>query len=157
MLKDKYFVGFLAGLVAVIPMDVLDYLNYVILKTWGYKHILYADYASAALLQGHASKNLFEFMSGQLFHIIHCGMVGSLYVFMLYLTREPSNVFKGWLCGALTWFTAFLTGVYFRIELYVQAEMYTVLSDLLTSSLFGIVLAIAFYKLKQKFMPDEHL
>lgn len=146
-IKDKYVIGFIAGLLAVIPMDILDYSIYGLLKMLGYTHILYADYTAAAILQGQPSRNLFEFICGQIFHMVHCGLMGSLYIFILHLSKEGSTLFRGWLIGVITWFLAFLTGVMFKIDLFVEAQMHTVLSDLITSSIYGIFLALVLEKL----------
>lgn len=155
--KDKYFIGFLSGLIAAIPMNVMDYLIYILLKILGYQHIVYADYATATLLEGKASFNVFELISGQVFQIIHCGIVGSLYVFLLYVLKERSNLFKGWLIGIITWFIAYLTGVHDQIDLFIMTEMYNVVANLLTTSIFGITMALVFNKLWRKFKPDENV
>jgi hypothetical protein len=155
--KDKYFIGFLAGIIASVPMDVLDFLIYIIFKILGYQHIVYADYATATLLEGKVSFNMFELVAGQVFQIIHCGIVGSIYVVLLYVLKERSNLFKGWLIGIITWFIAYLTGVHDRIELFMMTEMYNVLANLLTSSVFGISMALVFQKLWRKFKPDENV
>lgn len=154
--KDKYFIGFLSGVIAAIPMDVLDFLIYIFFKILGYQHIVYADYATATLLEGKVSFNMFELACGQLFQIIHCGIVGSIYVALLYAFKERSNLFKGWLIGIITWFIAYLTGVHDHIELFMITEMYNVLANLLTSTVFGLSMALIFQKLWRKFKSDEN-
>jgi hypothetical protein len=139
----KFKVAFLSGLVSGVLMDIFDYTIYLILKAFGIKHILYADYMVAALLQGKPSANAFEFISGQFFHLIFTGTIGCLYIYIITRLGEKNDLFKGWLIGGIgVWFVAFMIGVLYKIELYVAAEMLTVICDFFTASLYGIILSV---------------
>lgn len=142
---DKYKISFLSGLLAGVILDVLDYLSFLIQKVFHIKHILYADYMVAALLQGKPPHNIFEFICGQFFHLVFTGAIGCVYILVLTFIHEKNTIFKGWLISGIgVWFITFTIGVLYKIELFVKAQMNTVLSDFITASIFGIVLSIIY-------------
>lgn len=152
---DKYKISFLSGVLAGVILDVADYISFLIQKSFQIKHILYADYMTAALLQGKPSKNVFEFLCGQFFHLIFTGFIGCVYIFVLTAIREKNTIFKGWLISGIgVWFIAFLIGVLYKIELFVKVQMNTVLSDFFTASIFGIALSIIYGYFEDKYKHE---
>lgn len=138
---DKYQKSFLSGVLAGVILDIFDYISYFIQKLFHIKHITYPNYMAAALLQGKPARNVFEFLSGQFFHLVFTGCIGCVYIFILTSIREKNTAFKGWLIGGIgTWFFTFMIGVLYKIELFVAAEMNTVISNFITASIFGIAI-----------------
>jgi hypothetical protein len=151
---DKYKISFLSGVLSGVILDILDYISFLIQNLFKLKHILYADYMIAALLQGKPPQNIFEFLSGQFFHLIFTGSIGCIYIFILTSIREKNTIFKGWLFGGNgVWFVAYMIGVLYKIELFIKAQINTVLSDFCTASIFGIALATIYGYFEDKYNP----
>lgn len=153
---DKYQIALISGILAGMILDVADALSFLIQKAVGLHHILFQDYMVAALLHGKPSQTVFEFICGQFFHLMFTGVIGCFYVVILAFIKEKNSVFKGWLIpGILVWFVTFMIGMLYRIELFVNAEINTVLSDFLTASIFGIAFALIYERLIHRYHVDK--
>lgn len=149
---DKYQIAFISGTLAGILLDALDAASLVIQRAFGLRHILYLDYLAAMLLHGQPAQGVFEVVCAQFFHLMFTGAIGCVYIALLTLLKDKNSVFKGWLiAGVGIWFSAFMTGVLYRISLFVQAEMNSVLSDFITASIFGIALALIYEHLTRRY------
>lgn len=151
-MQDKYKIAFISGMIAGFFMDIGDYLFYFLFKLFGLKHILHAEYMIAMILKGVAPENYFELISGQLIHILFTGILACFYIFVISFMRAKNNLFRGWLmAGVGIWFSIFVVAILFKVKLFTDASIFTVIADFFTASTFGILTAYFYSYFRKKY------
>lgn len=141
IVTDKFTRGFLAGLIGGISMDIVDYISSI----FNIVKVTYADWAGYMLF-GEKPRNILEITVGLIGHIFFCGILGVLFAYLIVAVKFKYLLFKAWIFGLTIWTIMYSISV--LAHLYDLSILYldTVLSDMVTSSIFGLSLGYA-YKL----------
>lgn len=148
-MRDKVIAGFIAGLAGGLVMNLLDQVSYFI----GIAQVIHPDWATALIL-GTRTTNLPEFLFGLLMQLFHAGVMGIVYtVFIDYAGREY-RLFKGVIYGI----SVFVVTQAITVLLYTPAinplSLNTALSNVITSGVYGLVLAQTYHALRRRNAND---
>lgn len=135
---DKVTKGFLAGILASIVINILNLFAYVLHLTT----MLFLNWAGIFLF-GRLTNNWGEMILGQFGQIIFSGFVGIGFAYFVSYRSRANYLFKGWLFSIAIWGFVYATSVAFRIPYLSHLPSKTVLSNLILTSVFGLLLAEA--------------
>lgn len=133
---DRVVRGFLSGVLAGIPMLVLDVISGYI----GFAEILYRDWA-ASLVLGYLPHTTFEKIIGHVGHLFFAGTLGILFSYFLVFTTLRAKVFKGALFSLIVWFSVHVIVSLFHFAPLLIIPPATSASDAVTALVYGVVLA----------------
>lgn len=133
---DKVTKGFLAGILASIPINILNLFAYFSNLTT----MSFLNWAGIFLF-GRLTNTLGEKTLGQLGQIIFSGFVGIGFTYIASYKSRANYLFKGWLFSMAIWGFVFAAAVAFRIPYLSHLPLKTVLSNLILTSIFGLLLA----------------
>jgi hypothetical protein len=150
--KDRFVNGFIAGFIGGLAMSTLNFISFYIL---GISELLYLDWASV-LIFGHRSATPLEAVIGQAGQLFFSAMVGILFAYLLPLTTSRYYLFKGWVYGLVVWFGAYAATTLFKVTPLMPIKPDTVMSNMVTASVYGLVLAEILRRLTntQKIKPS---
>jgi hypothetical protein len=144
MMNDRFTNGLIAGLVAGVVMSIFDLISHFVL---GITEILYLDWA-AVLILGYRYSTFLEAVIGQIGQLFFSAIMGVLFAFLLALTSSRYYWLKGWVYGLVVWFGAYAVVKLFQVTPLIPIKPDTVLSDMVTASVYGLVLAEALRRLE---------
>ena len=144
-MKDCFTNGFIAGLLGGIVMSILD----LVLFFLGVVEILYLDWASV-LIFGYRFATLLEAAIGQLGQLFFSAAVGVLFAYLLSLTSSRYYLFKGWVYGLVVWFGSYSIIQLFKVTPLTPVNPDTVISNIVTASVYGLVLAESLRRLSNR-------
>lgn len=143
-LKDRFTIGFIAGLLAAIPLNIIDYIFVYLFKL---EQSSYMDYA-AVILFGHMHHNIGEAILAQFSQLLFSGILGIFYFYLLKTELEKNHLLKGWVFAMGAWFFIYSIGTIFKVPVIYKAELGTLVSDFVSVTVFGLLLADFVKKLK---------
>lgn len=150
-MEDRLYRGFVAGVVGGIVASMLSHLSYFVEFTT----LRLSDWA-AILIFGHVPPfSLGENMFAVFIHIGWCGAVGSVFAYFLVWVTSRKILFKAWMLGTASFFIVYLLTSLFQTPGTVPVPLNTVLSNYITSSIFGVVMGYSFKVLDQATM-EQH-
>ncbi len=135
-MKDRFTIGFVAGIVGGIIMAAID----LIFSTIGWVHYAYYDWA-ISLIMGSKSNTIYEAITGQITHILFSGMLGILFAYLLALVKSKNYILKGWVFGIFVWFAVHVIVNLYDFDPLRPIPLSQMVGDFITGSIFGIVLA----------------
>lgn len=128
--------GFVAGAIAGVIMSVLD----VVLLGLGFVEIPYYDWG-ASLVLGFRARTLAQIAVGQIAHVLFAGGLGVVFAYILRAVSSANYLCKGWLYGVFVWFSVHVIVNLLAFEPLRPIGVSTGLSDFVTASVYGLVLA----------------
>ncbi len=140
-MKDKFLVGFIAGVIGAMSAAVISIPLYMLKLN----KLLLIDYA-AILITGKKPQGALEFTFGMLLHWGFSGAAGILFSYLInheFITNKNLWL-KGWMFGLGLWFTINILTTIFKVEGLSVVPVGTAIINALASSLFGIVMALMF-------------
>ncbi|MBS4021723.1 MAG: hypothetical protein KGZ79_04795 [Dethiobacter sp.] len=117
-------------------MSIVD----LILTFLGWVKHPYYDWG-LSLLTGSTSGTLFETVIGQIIHFIFTGVLGVFYTYIVLLIPSRNYLLRGWLYGVIIFFAIHVTVNLFGFQPLRPIPTSQLLSDFVTASIFGLVLA----------------
>ncbi len=132
---DKVSKGFWAGLVTSIPINVLNLIAYYS----DFTTMLFLNWAGIFLF-GRLTRSVGEQIVGQLGQIMFCGFVGIGFNYFVSYKSRMNYIFKGWLFSVAIWGSIFGISVAFRFPYLSRLPFKTVLTNLILTSIFGMIL-----------------
>jgi hypothetical protein len=144
-MKNRTFYGFFAGIIAGVPQTILNFISY------------YFDFAQFRLLDwmaiiifGDKPIDSLQTMVAMVFRILFAGFLGILFAHLMKYFDDEHYFFKGWLYGIFIMGLLYSFTSLFQVPQLTHSHTYTVISDFLTSSVYGIVLAESLKRLLHK-------
>jgi len=132
---DKVSKGFFAGILASIPINILNLVAYLTDLTT----MLFLDWAGIFLF-GRLTGTVGEQIVGQLGQIMFCGFVGIGFNHFVSYRWRMNYLFKGWLFSMAIWGSIFGISAAFRLPHLSRLPFKTVLTNLILTSVFGLIL-----------------
>ncbi len=149
-MEDRLYRGFVAGIVGGVVSNTLSYLSYFL----GITTLRLSDWA-AILIFGHVPPfGLGEDIFAVFIQIGWSGAVGSVFAYFLVWVTNRKILFKAWMLGTTPFFVIYLLTALFKTPGTVPLPLNTVLSNYITSSIFGVVMGYSFKVLDQTIMQQ---
>lgn len=145
-MKDYFTLTFISGFFAGIIKDLLDAFSYYVLRFNSY---LYLHFASE-ILYGKKPHFWWDTLLAQMTELMFCGMVAIPFAYILRKIKTDNLLFKGFIYGNSVWLLLYTLGNIFKLKYLTHTPWQTTTSDMITSAIYGIVLAIVLVKLADK-------
>lgn len=142
-MKDRTLYGFLAGAIAGIPQTILNLISYY----FNFAQIRYLDWM-AIIIFGHKPIDGLQTIIALLGRIIFSGILGILFAHLLEYSNNNHYLFKGWIYAILVMGLLYALPSLFQVPELKYMHTYTVISNFVTSTVFGLVLAKSLQHLK---------
>jgi hypothetical protein len=150
-MEDRLYRGFVAGVVGGVVSNILSHLSYFL----GFTTLRLSDWA-AILIFGHVPPfSLGEHIFAVFIQIGWSGAVGSVFAYFLVWVTNRKILFKAWMLGTVPFFVIYLLTALFQTPGTVPLPLNTVLSNYITSSIFGVVMGYSFKVLDQAIMQHR--
>ncbi len=149
-LKDRFARGFLAGLIATVSMAGLNLFSYYIL---GFTERRYYNFA-ATFIFGRRADALGEHILSQLVQIGHGVAMGIIFAYFIIGIRSKNYLLKGMLWGLTIEFLSFAIVIITRMDNILPVTLNTAISMLITSAIWGAVLARTLYILDERYETE---
>jgi hypothetical protein len=150
-MEDRLFRGFAAGVVGGVASITLSQLSYFL----GFTTLRLSDWAALLIFAHTPPFSLGEQLFSVFIHIGWCGAIGSLFAYFLVWVTSRKILFKGWMLGTTPYFVIYLLTSLFHTPGTVPTPLKTALSNYVTSSIFGVVMAYSFKVLDQAVMQQR--
>jgi len=143
--KDRVSAGFLAGIIAGIAMNIVDWIGSGIglyeerLLNW-----------SAIALYGRLPINAIEIVFAQISQLFFSGFIGLLIASMFLRLTSENYLVKGWIFGVLAWFGLYALSSAMRLPTLETHEFNAVFSHFISASIYGIVFVLVLNRLDKK-------
>lgn len=135
-MKDRVTSGFIAGIIAGVAMNIVDWT--------GYSSGLYAerllDWAAVAIY-GRLPDNVVEVIWAQIGQIFFAGFLGILFASMLLKLTSGNYLIKGWIFGVILWFGIYATSIAIRLPNLEMHSFWATFSHFLSASVYGLVVS----------------
>lgn len=137
--RDRLVIGFAAGLIAGVTMNVLD----LVLRLLNIPKLLFLDWA-AITIYGSRPENFQEAALALGVQLFFGGLLGIVFAYLLPLFRSRYHLFKGLVFGVTAWFVIYGLVIMFNHGGLRTIPFAAALTDLIGSAVFGVVLAFTF-------------
>lgn len=144
-INDRLTRGVIAGIAGGIVMSVIDYIFYAL----GIVEVLYLDWA-AVLIYGYRFNTTMEAVIAQFGQFLFSGIMGIIFAYLLPLVTSVNYLFKGMLFGLIVWFGSYALTLLFKVTPLIPIHADTVLSNIVTAIIYGLVLAQSLHWLEKK-------
>lgn len=135
---DRFIRGFIIGITAGGVKDLLSYISYIL----GWTNASYGHWMGAYLL-GRPIRSSLEFIYAQVVELGLTGIIGIGFMYFAHRTGSKNNLwFKGLLAAQTIYFLAYVLATFFRLPLIATPDIGTSLSNLVTTSVYGILMGI---------------
>jgi len=137
-MEDRITNGFLAGTIGGITANVWGF-------TAGMFHLTTLRFVDwmAIILYGHVPPFTFgEIFLALLGHIVFCGMLGAAFAQLTPQNSSRNLIFKSWLYFMAVWFIIYTITTLFKTEGTTPLPVYTVLSNIISATILGVVQAL---------------
>lgn len=153
-MKDRFMNGFVAGLIANIPVVILDFLaSHFNLDKLDYIHFV------SLLAFDDMSLNVWEFIFAFIIQSLFAGIMGIFFAYLIKLIRERYYYVKALVYSAFTWFAIYAVDIIFTIEDKAKIDFKTAVVHYLLSIIWGITMAWIVKWLEKKtdntFSPEK--
>ena len=101
-------------------------------------------------MYGHRVRTTGEAVVAQLGQLFFSGLLGVGFAYLLRAIDTDNYLFKGTVYGITVWFSAHVVAKLFRVTALIPVGPDTLLSDLVTAAIFGLVLAEALRRLEKR-------
>lgn len=135
-MKDRTYFGFLAGIIADIPQTVINLISYY--SNFSQRRLLDE---MAIILFSNKAMDITQTITAITARIIFAGILGILFAHLMKYLTEEHYLFKGWVYGSIVMGLIYSATSLFKIPELMYTHTYTVISNFITSSIYGLVLA----------------
>jgi len=149
-LKDRFYYGFISGLLGGIVPFVINYGS----RTLGLNTLVWADFMGTFVM-GRRPEGIIEMIFFIGLQFVFLGLLGAIFALLLPLITSKHHLFKGAIYGATVWFILFTLPYLLQLPDLAEAPFMTVVSHLVSSSLWGIVLSIILKKYEKKVIHKQ--
>lgn len=135
VMKDRFTRGFLSGVFAGVPAFIFASITSA--QKWT---TLQWSHFSSVLIYGHEFRNLAEDVLATLITFFFCGLMGTIFVYLIRRISSKNYLLKGWVFSITIWFSAFAITILFRIPGLISIPFKTTLSNFIEASIWGLSL-----------------
>lgn len=135
-MKDRTFYGFVSGLIAGISQTILNLISYYI--NFGQTRLFDE---MAIILFGNKPIDSIQTITALVARAIFAGILGILFAHLMKYLNGEHYLFKGWVYGISLMGLIYGTTSLFQMPELTYSYTYTVITNFLDASLFGLVLA----------------
>jgi len=135
-LRDRLTRGLIGGIIGGIAMNIVSLVSYYL----GIAELRFIDWA-AVVIYGTKPQNIIEAIFAMIAQIIHAGVLGIIFAYLITLVSSTNNLLKGALFGSVMWFLLYGISLLYKIEATIPLHFDTAASDLVGSIIYGLVLA----------------
>lgn len=145
LINDRFTRGLIAGITAGIIQDSLDYISYLL----DLNQLRYLDWIGIMLFSRKPVTTLETLLAlgGELFF---SAVLGILFVYLVPLIRSKHILIKSWIYGVGIWFGIYGLMTLFKVRGLASINAMSALSDIVTSSVYGLVLGYTLVWINQK-------
>lgn len=148
---DRLTRGFMAGTFGGIVMSILSYFSIKI----DFAKLHHIDWP-ALIIFGHQPANTVETVFALLIQLIFTGSLGVIFTYLVAGLFTGANfLFKGWLFGAMSWFIIYVIAFFAKIPELVPLDTSTAITDFVSASVYGLVLAETIRWLEERAMGER--
>lgn len=140
--RDRFTKGLLAGMAGGVAMAIPD----IMFTAFGWVKFAYYDWG-LSLIFGSTAGTLLEAVIGQTVHILFAGFLGVIFAYLVNLISSINYLIKGWLYGFFVWFLVHVVVNLANFGPLKPIPLSQLLSDFVTASIYGLVLAAALHRL----------
>lgn len=146
ILKDRFSMGFLAGIISYLIPFSWNHISKFIL---GFGQLTFVDFA-AVFLFTRFTQNIYEYIFGIFVAIFWHGFLGVVFAFLLAIIKSKNLLFKGTFYGSAIWFISYAITSLYQIPELADISLNTSLSNFIGAALQGASLGYAFIYLEKK-------
>jgi uncharacterized membrane protein YagU involved in acid resistance len=136
MLKDRFFRGAIAGVIAGIPMNIWSYFAYYTNIT----EIRFVDWA-AILIYGHKPTTLIQLIFAQFIQFIWVGFLGVLFAYAVPIITSRGVLLKGAFYGLFVGFAVYSITTILKVQYLAKTPFDNAISNHIGGLIWGIVMA----------------
>lgn len=144
-MDDRLTKGFISGLIAGLIMDLVHVALYFL----DINELTFFDWAGVIVL-GHKAEGMSEFILGVGAQIFFAGALGIIFAYLIPTIGSKNIVLKGWIFGLFSWFFLNAIAVLYHVKSLVPRHFPTAAVDVVSVSIYGIILAYVFQRLQVK-------
>jgi hypothetical protein len=138
-IKDRLTRGFIAGLIAGIPMNILSYIFFRL----GFTELRFVDWVYILLLERMVQPTISSHAFALITHLMFTGILGIIFAYFIKSVSTENYYFKGWLFSVTVWFLSYLGSTLFPVFKFIITSVKTPATNLVSATVFGLVLAWA--------------
>ncbi|TCL65924.1 hypothetical protein EDC14_101654 [Hydrogenispora ethanolica] len=143
-MKDRFMNGYVAGVVADIPIVILDMLS-------GLFHLDKFDYIHFVTIFAFSERNpnIWETLFALMIQLFFAGVLGVAFSYLLPHISERYFYSKGLIWGVLVWFMIYAVDIIFKIEDGLKMDFRTAVTHFILSVIWGWLMAWMLKRLRR--------
>ena len=138
ILKDRYTRGFIAGLLSGLVALALNLFSYYILH---FATLLWGDFVAGIVFRRKVESS-WEYIFAMVLGVLFTAVLGIMFSLIIPQIKSKYLWFKGLIFGAALWFIFYTITIMFRIPTLTVIPPKTALSNLISASIWGILLGV---------------
>ena len=135
-MKDRTYYGFFVGIIAGVPQTILNLISYY----FDFAQIRLLDWMSIIIF-GDKPIDSLQTMLAIVARLFFAGILGILFAHLMKYLDDDHYLFKGWIYGIIQMGLLYSLTSLFQVPQLTHTHTYTVISNFLTASIYGLVLA----------------
>jgi len=143
-ITDRFTRGFIAGLIASIPVTIVNLVSHYLFQTISYAHF------AAIMIFGHTFESTLELLFAIGCVIFFEAGLGGIFAYLITGLTSKNLLFKGWIFGLAVWFISYVITLLFKVPGLAVLPLKSSCSNLISSSIYGLVLAYILMKLNRR-------
>lgn len=144
-MKDRVTSGFIAGVLAGIPMNIIDWGGYLLMI----QEERLLDWASVAIF-GHLALNIYETVFAQIGQLFFSGILGMIFSSLLLKLTSENHLIKGWFFGLTAWFGLYALSIALKLPTLMTHTFHAAMAHFVSASVYGLALAYILNVLDRK-------
>lgn len=136
---DRFFRGFIAGIIGGIPMNIWSMISFHLFK---FSKLRFADWGAFMAL-GHLPDDTLQLVIGLIAQMIFVGCLGVIFAYLIPQITSRGYQIKGMIYGFIVGFIIYSIPVLFQIPRLKLLTTETALSNIIGGVLWGGITALA--------------
>jgi len=137
ILRDKFTRGFIAGMTGGLVANTASLLFGFL----GLTTLRFADWTAIITLGKAPPFSTGEILFALAANIGFMGILGIVFIYLIPLIKSTNLLFKGWIFSTFIWFLIYSVTALFKVEGTMPLPLTTALANVVTTSIYGLVLA----------------
>jgi len=137
ILRDKFTRGFIAGITGGLVANIASLLFGFL----GLTTLRFADWTAIIILGQTPPFSTGEILFSLAVNIGFTGILGIVFIYLIPLIKITNLLFKGWIFSTFIWFFIYSITTLFKVEGTMPIPLTTALANVVTTSIYGLVLA----------------
>jgi hypothetical protein len=139
---DRFVRGFILGFATSAVKDIINLLNYHVFHS---TNVRFADFMGNMVFR-HKANSMIELVVCQILELGYEGVLGVIFIYFAYHTYNKKNLwFKGIVFSEGIYVLNYALASFFKLPIIQLVDLKTVLSQSLSSAVFGAILGLGVY------------